>query len=73
MKWKTKKYIPEEGHLRTVRKFAFLPTTCGPYTVWLETYESEQKYTKVVEFCESVPGPILEWVEYKRNYLELYP
>jgi len=45
MKWKTRKYKPEEGDIRCKRKFAFLPTTTiDDYTVWLETYDSVQEY-----------------------------
>ena len=73
MKWKTKKYVPEEGYLRRVRKFAFLPKVCGPYTVWLESYESKQRYTKLARFVDGVvPIPYMDWVEIERNHLELY-
>ena len=73
MKWKTTRYKPEEGHLRRVNKFAFLPTNCGFYTIWLEFYESKQRYEKVVVFDDSGPQPQMKWVEYERNLLELYP
>ena len=36
MKWKTKSIKPQEGDKRRVRKFAFLPTRCNDYVVWLE-------------------------------------
>ena len=74
MKWKTTKYVPEEGHLRTVRKFAFLPKECGLFTVWLETYDSKQRYMKVAHFEDGgIVVPKFEWVEYQSEYLMLYP
>ena len=72
MKWKTTRYKPEEGHIRRVRKFAFFPKVCGPYTVWLEAYESKQKYQKVLVCEDYYPSWQMEWVEYERNHLELY-
>ena len=72
MKWLTKKYKPKEGDKRRVRKFAFFPKTCGPYTVWLESYESHQVYKEMV-YGATLPRFCVEWVEFERNYLELYP
>jgi hypothetical protein len=73
MKWKTTRYKPEEGHKRRVNKFAFFPKVCGTYTVWMEWYESHQEYKKMVVFDTSGPQPQMEWVEFERNLLELYP
>lgn len=73
MKWKTTRYKPQEGDKRRVRKFAFFPKVCGPYTVWLESYESHQVYKGMTQFGEgTIPMKCLEWVEFECNHLELY-
>lgn len=73
MKWKTNKHIPKEGDVRRVRKFAFLPKDCeGGNTVWLETYESVQKYKKMAQLSEGHGFWSLEWVEIYRDSLEVY-
>ena len=72
MKWKNKTDVPLEGHRRRVRKFAFLPTRCKHYTVWLESYESHQEYVRVVDCMDLIPIPGYEWIEFERNHLELY-
>jgi hypothetical protein len=73
MKWKINPYVPKEGDTRTIRKFAWLPTDCGEYRVWLESYESVQKYKKMAQLGEGHGFWALEWVEIERNYLVLYP
>ena len=46
MKWKTVRKEPKEGDRRTIRKFALFPVqTDYDYTVWLETYDSVQRYS----------------------------
>ena len=47
MKWKTTKIEPKEGDRRVKRKFAFIPTemTSGEWTIWLESYDSVQRYS----------------------------
>ena len=73
MKWLAKQYKPTEGQKRRVRKFAFLPTRCNDYVVWLETYESHQEYKAMTQFSDgAIPIKSLEWVEFERNHLELY-
>ena len=72
MKWLAKQYKPTEGQKRRVRKFAFLPTRCNDYVVWLETYESHQEYVRVVDCMDLIPIPGYEWIEFERNHLELY-
>lgn len=46
MRWKNTYREPDEGEMRTVRKFAWTPITLsdGNYNIWLEFYESVQKY-----------------------------
>ena len=73
MKWLAKQYKPTEGQKRRVRKFAFLPTRCNDYVVWLETYESHQEYMEVVDVLDLIPIPSMEWIEFERNHLEYYP
>jgi hypothetical protein len=74
MKWKTTKYEPAEGDIRTKRKFAFLPVTADEYTVWLETYDSVQKYTKVTVYVHrGVPDRWMRWEEIRRLPLYAYP
>lgn len=41
MKWQPTP-DPEQGAKRTIEKFAFLPTSIGPWTVWLEFYSQRQ-------------------------------
>ena len=73
MKWKTKKYKPQEGDARTVRRFAWIPKRCeGGYTVWLETYDSFQVYKRVAQMETRHVYWALEWVETKAYYLEVY-
>lgn len=67
MKWKTNQYVPKEGDRRTVRKFAFLPVIADEYTVWLETYDSVQQYTKVTVYVHrGVPDRWMRWVEVEK-------
>lgn len=70
MKWLSKthnslkiKLPPQFGDSRTVRKFAWVPTQCDEYTVWLEYYMSNQEYG-VVNFAE------LDWIEIDRKPIE---
>ncbi len=75
MKWKTTRYVPKENDTRIVRKFAFLPTECnGGYTVWLETYDSMQKYKVKSRFSHLGRFIVKEskWVETERIYLEVW-
>lgn len=70
MKWKTNKIIPKEGDIRHIKKFAFLPKQCSDnQTVWLETYESIQKYKKKLQYVgrEGHGFFALEWVEIYRD------
>lgn len=51
---------PSIGDTRTVRKFAWLPTIIDQYIVWLETFETIERYIWTT-------GPkstaILKWTE----------
>ena len=60
MKWKTEG--PAEAEKKQVRHFAWLPTTVGEYTVWLETYQATYVYDKTRE----------DWFETERNILVAY-
>lgn len=73
MKWKTKKYIPKEGDIRTKRKFAWLPKDCdGDMTVWLETYESVQVYRTRKRSTKAGLRNLPGWDEIRRLYLVCY-
>lgn len=77
MKWMTHPNMskPTEGARRCVRKFAWLPKHCiGNYTVWLETYDSQQVYKLMTRYSHLGRFPIkhLVWVEEEAHYLEVY-
>jgi hypothetical protein len=59
MKWRTKRE-PHECDRRTIRRFAWLPTSCAYHkTVWLEQYYVLQEYSKVPTYlveCGYSPG-----------------
>lgn len=68
MKWK-REQTPQLGDKRKVRKFAFLPKKCNEFTVWLETYESVQEYSR--DFWYTPERRYADsWKEVARN--ELY-
>lgn len=73
MRWKTVDITPIEGYTRLRRKFAFLPTTVGDYTVWLETYESVQVYRFGPRATKVGTVHKYAWDEIERNLLVLYP
>ena len=68
MKWKTNKVTSKINDVRYVRRFAWTPKKCeGGYTVWLEAYESVQKYMEIPS-----SGGTRQWVEIYCNYLKIY-
>lgn len=71
MKWKHE-VQPQLGDIRKVKKFAFLPTKCNEYTVWLETYESVEKYCRDFVYFDEGHHAIDRWREVARNELYFY-
>jgi len=72
VKWKTNKPEPKEGEIRFARRFAWLPTGChddhDEYTVWLETYEAMEVYTRVYRGIETT-FPTYKWIAKKNTPL----
>jgi hypothetical protein len=65
MKWKTFKI--KEGEKRVKTRFAFFPKilTDG-YTVWLESYRSQQIYTK---FVDPINCYYFQWNEVESTHI----
>jgi len=56
MKWLAKKKLsPRLGDERWVRRFAWLPTRIGDYTVWLGFYMQEQVFDR------NIMSPGVQW------------
>ena len=69
MKWKTNPTILKNGDRRTKIKFALFPIeTDDGYTVWLETYESNQQFCQLRCACGQNP-----WKEVNKLALFYYP
>lgn len=65
-----RKTEPKVGDQRTVYKFAWLPTTVGEYTVWLERYAIHQEYKKgMYVFGGNID---FKWVEVDRTVCNYY-
>ena len=71
MRWKTK-LPPKIGDTRERFPFAWLPTTAGQYTVWLERYWIKEELTIVAVLDEGVVYPVERWVERERNTAMYY-
>lgn len=73
MRWKnTKNRNPQEGDIRRIKKFAFLPTKVNDYTVWLEMYGVTQEYKALATFDGTFVAAELHWVETSRRTLDYY-
>lgn len=68
-----RKTEPKEGDLRTVYKFAWLPTSVGDYTVWFEHYAVKERYVGYAKL-DSFDCPVREyaWFEVDRNICDYY-
>ena len=75
MRWKIRdKKSPKIGDERTITKFAWLPIKIDNYKVWLEAYDSFQKYEEVSEVIDMTEPEIIvrKWVEFKRKTIDFY-
>lgn len=68
MKWK-RKPTTQQGDRRIKRKFALLPTICGEYIIWLESYESVQEYRKRLRATKFGGMMFCAWDEIERKSL----
>ena len=73
MRWKNKHNTPKVGDIREKFPFAWLPTTAGKYTVWLERYWVKQQLTVTFALDEGHVYPVEEWVEIDRDVATYYP
>lgn len=46
MRWMIRQE-PTDGETRSRKKFAWLPTRIGKYTVWLEFYFVQERYCRI--------------------------
>jgi hypothetical protein len=59
MKWKTVKHVPKDGHIRTRRVFAWLPTEVEDHTVWLEQYQVTEQYFHGMNYWHELSTELL--------------
>ena len=73
MRWKNNHTTPKVGDIRERFPFAWLPTTAGKYTVWLERYWIKEQLSLVCSLDEHGVHPVEGWIEIDRDVTVYYP